>query len=163
MKNLNFILLVLVFVSFSCGDKKVERQDTEKTTQIEQTRCENCGMFTKNFPEWEEIVVKQDSTEWYFCGPRCMFKFLLQEPQRMAILKEIKVKDYYDLKYVDGKKAWYVIGSDVLGPMGNELIPFGTEQAAAEFLKDHAGEKIIKFEDVDLQLIKKIAQKMEME
>ena len=40
---------------------------------------------------------------------------------------------------IDGRSAHYVVGSDVTGPMGKELIPFATREAALEFSKDHGG------------------------
>jgi nitrous oxide reductase accessory protein NosL len=33
--------------------------------------------------------------------------------------------------------AYYVLGSDIYGPMGRELIPFEKEADAKEFIKDH--------------------------
>jgi nitrous oxide reductase accessory protein NosL len=55
---------------------------------------------------------------------------------------------------IDGREAWYVLGSDVYGPMGRELIPFEKEADAKEFMKDHAGKTLIRFNDVTPDLIK---------
>jgi nitrous oxide reductase accessory protein NosL len=55
---------------------------------------------------------------------------------------------------VNGFEAFYVLGSDVYGPMGRELIPFAKEEAAKEFLTDHKGKSIIKFKEVTPALIK---------
>ena len=78
-------------------------------------------------------------------------------------LTKIMVKDYYTLNWIDGTNAFYVIGSDILGPMGNELIPFDSREAATEFKKDHTGKNILEFKEIDLQLIKFLAQNMEMQ
>ncbi|MEW6002462.1 MAG: nitrous oxide reductase accessory protein NosL [Nitrospirota bacterium] len=56
--------------------------------------------------------------------------------------------DYYSAKPVDAKKAYFVKGSDVFGPMGAELIPLETEAKAREFLKDHKGKRILSFNEV---------------
>jgi nitrous oxide reductase accessory protein NosL len=37
--------------------------------------------------------------------------------------------------------------------MGHELIPLETQEDAEEFLKDHKGKRIIKFEDVTLEML----------
>ncbi len=66
------------------------------------------------------------------------------------------VKDYYTLSAIDGMKALYVIGSDVLGPMGRELVPFMKESDAATFLKDHKGKKILRFGDITPQVLKSL-------
>jgi nitrous oxide reductase accessory protein NosL len=58
------------------------------------------------------------------------------------------VTDYYSQKPIDGKKAYYVIGSDINGPMGNELIPFELENDAKTFMSDHNGKKVIPFNQI---------------
>ena len=46
-----------------------------------------------------------------------------------------------------------MIGSDVLGPMGHELVPFETREDAQAFLQDHAAKRILHFDDVTLKLL----------
>ncbi|MET0049673.1 MAG: nitrous oxide reductase accessory protein NosL, partial [Candidatus Thiodiazotropha sp.] len=57
---------------------------------------------------------------------------------------------------IDARQAWYVIGSDVLGPMGHELIPLETQADAEEFLKDHQGVAILRYADVTLELLENL-------
>ena len=47
-----------------------------------------------------------------------------------------------------------VVGSDVLGPMGHELVPFVSENDAREFLEDHDGVRILRFDDIDPDLLR---------
>ena len=49
--------------------------------------------------------------------------------------------EYYDMNMIDARKAFFVIGSDIYGPMGNELIPLATEEDARNLLKDHKGKR----------------------
>jgi len=55
-----------------------------------------------------------------------------------------------------------VIGSDVYGPMGHELIPFVTGEAAESFSKDHHGKEVLSFDDITPELIESLqaGQKM---
>ncbi|MBN2832303.1 MAG: nitrous oxide reductase accessory protein NosL, partial [Campylobacterales bacterium] len=53
----------------------------------------------------------------------------------------------------DGKKAFYVIGSDTYGPMGKEFIPFATLKSAQSFLKDHKGSEILSFDKISEALV----------
>jgi nitrous oxide reductase accessory protein NosL len=57
---------------------------------------------------------------------------------------------------VDGRKAHYVIGSDVYGPMGKELVPFGGKAEAQEFLKDHQGRAIVTYDAVNPAMIRSL-------
>ncbi len=115
--------------------------------------CAVCGMYVANFPEWAAVVSFKDGTEAWFDGPKDLFTFLLDlkqfaPKQSAAAVSGVKVKDYYGLKYIDGTKAFYVLGGDVLGPMGKELVPFATEAAAKEFLKDHHGQRVLTYQEV---------------
>jgi nitrous oxide reductase accessory protein NosL len=58
------------------------------------------------------------------------------------------VKDYYTLNAIDGRKAFYVVGSDVYGPMGQELVPFEKITDAQGFSEDHKGKNILRFGEI---------------
>ena len=64
--------------------------------------------------------------------------------------------DYSGLTRIDAHAAWYVIGSDVLGPMGHELVPLATQAEAEDFLRDHKGRKIVRFADVTPALLEQL-------
>ena len=68
----------------------------------------------------------------------------------------IYVTEYYDMTLMDGLEACYVIGSDVYGPMGRELIPFKNRPEAEEFLKDHHGQNLVRFKNVTPGLIESL-------
>ena len=116
-------------------------------------------MFVANFPEWAAAITFKDGTQAWFDGPKDLFTGLLdlkryapgRHPEDIAA---ILVRDYYGLGFIDGRQAFYVLGSDVLGPMGRELVPFATEAAARDFLKDHKGRKVLAFQDVTPALLK---------
>jgi nitrous oxide reductase accessory protein NosL len=115
--------------------------------------CAVCGMQVANFPDWAAVITFRDGAQAWFDGPKDLFTFLLDlkqyAPKRQAgDITAIQVKDYYALKHVDGRKAFYVTGSDVMGPMGKELVPFATEAAARDFLKDHHGRQVLTFPQV---------------
>ncbi len=65
----------------------------------------------------------------------------------------VVVKDYYTQISIDALKAFYVIWSDVYGPMGHEPIPFEKEVDAKRFLEDHKGRKILRFKDITQKVI----------
>ena len=158
MKSLKSALLLLLILMLSCGGKEKMKTDAKNG----EHRCANCGMITSKYPKWEQKVVSRDKSVMYFDGARCMFKILLDKNQSPKEIDSILVKDYYSLKYIDGKEAFYVTGSDVLGPMGNELIPFKTLEEAQEFKKDHKGKNIVRFGDVDMKMVMRLAGKMKM-
>lgn len=153
-------IFLIIFLLF--GIQMLSAQESPKLKFEDKHVCLNCGMKTDQAPNWEQKITTTDGHNFYFDGARCMFRILLDSTKTPANLDQILVKDYYTLEYFDAREAYYVTGSDVLGPMGNELIPFKTEAAAKEFFKDHKGMQIIRFKDVDIALIKKLAGKMHM-
>ncbi len=115
--------------------------------------CPVCGMVVAKYPNWAATVVWQDGHVHHFDGAKDMFKFLFDLPRyapghRREEIAAIAVTDYYELKRIDGREAWYVIGSDVPGPMGHELVPLASRADAEEFMRDHRGRRILTFEDV---------------
>lgn len=106
-------------------------------------------MFVARFPSWVAEIVRADGTYVVFDGVKDLVKHWANRRGRVDATGEgIFVTDYYTLEPVDGRTAWYVSGSDVLGPMGPEFIPFGTEGAAREFLRDHRGTALLRFPDL---------------
>lgn len=66
--------------------------------------------------------------------------------------------EYYGVIRIDARTAWYVIGSDMSGPMGHELTPLAIQAEAEEFLKDHQGKRIVRFDEVALALLNNLDQ-----
>ncbi len=122
-------------------------------------KCPVCGMFVAKYPGFLAQIIFTDGTYAVFDGPKDMFKYFhnlkkYSTSKSLTDITSIYVTDYYSMKPVDGQKAWYVIGSDVFGPMGHELIPFAQKQDANVFMKDHAGKTLIQFDAVTPALIK---------
>jgi copper chaperone NosL len=120
-------------------------------------KCPVCGMFVYKYPDWVAEIVFRDGSREVFDGAKDLFRYLFdmrafggkKGPGEVAALF---VTDYYTLEPIDGKPAFYVIGSDVYGPMGKELIPFARREDAEEFLRDHGGRKIVVFNEVAPEL-----------
>ena len=120
--------------------------------------CPVCGMFVVKYPDWIATVLYQDGHAHHFDGTKDLFKYLLDIPKwapghRAEDIAVIAVTEYYGVTRIDAREAWYVIGSDVLGPMGHELIPFTSEADARDFLGDHGGKRILRFDEVTLGLL----------
>ena len=119
--------------------------------------CPVCGMVVSKYPAWVATVVYRDGHAHHFDGAKDMFKYLFDVPRyapghRAGDIARIGVTEYYGLKRIDARQAWYVIGSDVLGPMGHELIPLASRADAEEFLRDHHGRRILRFDEVKKDL-----------
>lgn len=120
--------------------------------------CPVCGMFVAPYPYWVATVVWRNGRAVHFDGAKDLFKYLLDlpkyEPGRTrADMVAIGVTDYYATERIDALSAWYVIGSDVLGPMGHELVPLDSEADAREFIADHKGRRMLRQADITSALL----------
>ncbi len=69
-------------------------------------------------------------------------------------IKTMYVQDFISGQRVDATKAVYVFGSRMIGPHGDDLIPFSSEQNAKLFMMKNGGTKILPFAKLHKGLIK---------
>ncbi len=124
-------------------------------------KCPVCGMFVAKYPDFAAQMQFKNGSVLHFDGAKDMFKYYLSPGRYLTSRKQgdpttIHVTSYYSLAPIDGRTAWYVVGSDVFGPMGRELIPFGNEAEAREFLKDHKGKRLLRFGEVTAAIVREL-------
>jgi copper chaperone NosL len=132
--------------------------DKEPVKPSPKDKCPVCGMFVAKYPDWVGKIIYKDGMTVFFDGAKDLFRYSFDikkyHPGKdKASIAAIYVTEYYDLKPIDAYKAYYVVGGDIYGPMGRELIPFKNEADAREFMIDHKGKKVIRFKDVTTGVI----------
>jgi copper chaperone NosL len=145
--SVTFFLLVLV-CCFS-----ITPVFAEPVEKIEKDiRCSICGMFVAKYPIWISQIRHKSGKIEYFDGVKDMMVYFFNPQQYGGAqndeLTEVWTKDYYSLEWLDARKSFFVVGSDVYGPMGHEFIPFGSMPAAESFKKDHKGKEILTFLEI---------------
>ena len=123
--------------------------------------CPVCGMLVSKYPNWAATVVWKNGRAQHLDGAKDMFKYLQALPKyapgrARAEVRNLFVTEFYNLEKIDAKSAFYVMGSDVMGPMGHELVPFATRADAEEFLKEHKGDRIMRFDEVTPEIIAQV-------
>ena len=126
-------------------------------------KCPVCGMFIANYDQWLTQIINEKEKPLVFDGVKDMMAYYFNSElyggSSDLSKAEIWVRNYYTLDYIDGRTALYVIGSDVLGPMGDELIPFSTLKEAENFKKDHQGTDILGFDEITAAQIMEMKKK----
>jgi len=64
------------------------------------------------------------------------------------------VTEYYGQRGMPVGGVLFVVGSDVVGPMGASLVPVAGEEAARRFLRDHHGKRIVAAGEVTRALLR---------
>ena len=146
------LIVLLLTLSLARGGEIKTVKPTPKD------KCPVCGMFVAKYPDFLAEIIFKDGSYAVFDGTKDMFKYYFNlkkynASKRVEDINSIYVTDYYNLALIDGFQAFYVVGSDVYGPMGKELIPLEKEADAKEFMKDHKGQSILKFKGITNEII----------
>lgn len=151
-----YILLSVMFLLASCL-----RQEGAKPSPLELTRdsaCAVCGMIIVDFPGAKAQIHYRKGKYSTFCSTLDMFLFYLQ-PDRPADIVALYVNDMGKADgtrpkghWIDALKAFYVQGGDIMGPMGEALVPFEERKDAEAYREKHGG-KIIAFTDVTMDML----------
>jgi len=155
LKGFIALLILLAFVASAWAGLPAPSRPSPRD------KCPVCGMFVAKYPDFLAQTVFADGAVFHFDGVKDMMKFIFRldrySPGRKSSdMIAVYVTDYYSMTFIDGRKAFYVIGSDVYGPMGKELIPFRKKTEAEEFLKDHQGKRLLTYGEITPDLIRKI-------
>ena len=112
-------------------------------------------------PKWVSKIELQNGAKIFFSSPKSMFEFYFRPGKWFEIgvkhesdFKNILVTDFKTLAPVKAKGAFYVYGSNVTSPAGDDLVPFDSYSAAEEFVKNHNGKRILSFKEVSDALIR---------
>ena len=114
-------------------------------------------------PAWVAKIELQNGKEVFFSSPKSMFEFYFRPGKWFDVgvkneqdFKNIYVTDFKTLKPVKAKGAFYIYGTNEIGPAGDDLVPFNSYADAEEFSKKHNGKRILGFRDVSDALIRLI-------
>ena len=100
-------------------------------------RCAHCGMHVAG--DWLTSGARTAAgASVVFDTPKCLFAWMNGDG---AGASEAWVTEYYAREHRPIADVWYVIGSDVTGPMGADLIPVQGPQRES-FVRDHGGTAI---------------------
>ncbi len=134
------------------------RKNSQKIIAKEDEKCPVCGMFVYKYPRWiTQIFYKDGDYQRHlsFDGVKDMMKFYFNNKKwvkynftKRKNITKMLVTDYYKQKAINATKAYFVVGSNIYGPMGNEFVPFESFDDAKNFKIDHKGIKILKFSDI---------------
>jgi hypothetical protein len=108
-------------------------------------RCERCGMkLDPARATWSAELVTTDGTTHHYDAPRCALE---ARRDLGASVKELRVHEYYDSKLRDANDVVFVIGGDVDGPMGPDLVPVDPAKAK-KFIADHAAKRALPLAEI---------------
>ncbi|RYE91919.1 MAG: hypothetical protein EOO75_07855 [Myxococcales bacterium] len=111
-------------------------------------RCLTCGMTLDLTSRWYAEVTAAGHTDG-FDTPKCALRRLLTPGAPAGTLT---VRGYYRQEKLPGERVVFAAGSDVLGPMGADLVPVEPEHAV-KFRVEHHAAKTLPLAELTLALV----------
>jgi len=133
--------------------KRTHHKEYKKLTVTKDEKCQVCGMYLHYYPTWVSQINYPNNETYKFDGIKDMMKFYFNNKEGIV---DILVQDYYSLKTLNAREAFFVIGSDVTGPMGYELIAFSDKKKAMSFSLEHKGKKVLSFDKVTEYMVRSL-------
>lgn len=103
-----------------------------------------CGMKIDRASAWRAELLLADGTVTRFDTPRCALQAWRGGKVRG---KTLRLQEYYDRAFRDATELRFVIGGDVAGPMGAELVPVDPARAT-KFIQDHGAERALRLDEI---------------
>ncbi|MBU2646245.1 nitrous oxide reductase accessory protein NosL [bacterium] len=155
IRLLGFILLWLVFGGCSSGPASGPRI-------IESHKeCPLCGMYPAKYPLFNcQIIFEDGSYEAFDSAAGLLVYLYFPDKTGFPVKKTRQVffKDYLYEKWIDANTTWFVMGSEILGPMGIEFLPVSDRRLALEVQKQEKGAAIVSFLEIDRAFMVKAAE-----
>ena len=114
----------------------------------------------KKYDKWLCEAKLKSGKSVQFVSVKSMFTVYFHQPYFIkhkfldSNIEKMYVQDYISGKKVDAKNAVYIFGSRIVGPHGDDLIPFVNYTNARLFMFKNGGTKILPFSRISKGLIK---------
>ena len=114
-----------------------------------EARCKHCGMRIDPTSAWRAELIGEAGNVTAFDTPRCA---LTSWRSGTTPAKTIRVQEYYDRKTREGGELRFVVGGDVVGPMGPDLVPVDPSRSS-KFIQDHGADRALKLDEITSQVL----------
>jgi copper chaperone NosL len=157
------IICLSVFVFGFCLTH-FAKADEQAGIQIgKDDRCPVCAMKVSLYPKFACTMELVDGRQFSFCATGCMIRSWLHPEVYLKAekldIQQVWVQDYFTGQKIDGSKAFWVAGSNVIGPMGPALVPLKNESDVEAFKRRHGGKTVFHLTDLTDEKWKEITGK----
>lgn len=156
--NVTRLALILPLITALAACSPSEETTARPEAIMAGAACSLDGMILADFPGPKGQIHYTSSKPDYFCDTMELFSIYLQPEQRKRITgiftQDMGKTDWEKPQdnWIDAKKAWFVLGSSKAGSMGPTLASFAEQKAAEDFAGQYGG-KVLRFEEVTLEMV----------
>jgi copper chaperone NosL len=151
-------LVILLALFSGCTSESA----SSAPSPVELTRdesCSLCGMIPVNFPGAKAQIHYESRQMEQFCCTLDLFTYYLSPggPTRITAIyvNDMGKADYEHPEghWIEAREAFFVFGGDVMGIMGEALVPFALMEDADAYVKKYGG-SMVKFYEVTLEMLR---------
>ena len=160
MKKILIAIMLLMELAFA-AEKPFSAGELYVLNYDKNTTCLVRHLPVYKEPKWVAKIETRTGKTVYFCSPKSMFEFYFRPGKWYDVgvrserdFSKIVVTDFQSLKPIDAEKAFYVYGSSVTSPAGDDLVAFASKKDAEDFSRKNNGKRIMSFEKVSDALIR---------
>lgn len=143
--------------------------DTEPVEPTMDDTCPVCGMMPAKHTDWNAQVVYTDGEAVHFDAPKDLYTYVynpgeyITDDRTLDDVEATYFTEYYTTEHVAlADDLYFVTGSDVTGPMGEDLVPVQGRGNADTFAQEHGG-TVLNPEEVTPSVVSELKGGMEME
>ncbi len=145
----------------SCVSFASDIGNSNEMSYDKETTCIVRHLKVYEEPSWVAKINLSNGKKLYFCSPKSMIEFYHQPGKWHEIgvkseddFKDIIVTDYSSKRAIEARGAFYVYGSNITSPAGDDLVPFSTYEDAKKFAKKYNGKRVLNFSEIKEALIR---------
>ncbi len=146
--------LTAILICF-CLYVPASAEDQNKIHIGKDDRCPVCAMKVARYPNFACTMDLKDGQKFSFCATGCLIRSwfypeIFLKAQK-ADIRHVWVQDYFTGKKIDGLSAFWVAGSDVIGPMGPALVPLKSKSDIEVFKRRHGGDMVFDLSELTVE------------
>ncbi len=153
MKKILSVLIIFSSFNFA-NEANITKKWSLKFDPVYQLPIDKYKKFST------EMVLK-DGRKIEFVSVKSMMNFYFNPKKYPELgvknrtqIDKMYVKSYLTGKKIDAKNAWYVFGSRLVGPHGDDLIPLANPTEVELFKKKYGGTKVMRIDRFTSGLIR---------
>jgi|GEM_PF-902086 len=112
-------------------------------------RCAGCGMRVTRGEAFSSGATEANGHEVMFDAPKCMFRWLSQHTDA----RDAWCTEHLTRTQRLAAELTFVMGSDIDGPMGHDLVPVDTRAHAEALMRSHHGTQLLTFAEVTTPIV----------
>jgi hypothetical protein len=126
-----------------------------RTATQSDSRCAFCGMRISRDSHWAAGATAGDGHVVAFDTPGCLFRYRFSP--RGTGLRDAWITEYYGRAgaRTPAGSVRFVVGSDVVGPMGPDLVPVDRARVDA-FVRDHHAREAFDYDAVNADVVSRL-------